>query len=171
LAKHNLEEAVRKGEFREDLFYRLNVITLTIPPLRERRDDIALLASYFIAKYRERCGRRIIGLSAEACAYLMKHDWPGNVRELENAIERAVVLGNSDRILPEDLPEAVLEAAGGVTTGYHAAIRDAKRRVGLEAIQKAGGAATVMPPRCLALHPNYPHRLMTSLKLRDEIRW
>ena len=167
----NLEEAARKGEFREDLFYRLNVIRLTMPPLRERRDDMSLLASYFIAKYSERCGRRVIGLSHEARAHLMNHDWPGNVRELENTIERAVVLGNSDRILPEDLPEAVLEAetAGGVTTGYHAAIREAKRRVVLDAVQNAGGRYGDAA-KALGVHPNYLHRLMTSLKLREQIR-
>jgi len=166
----NLEEAFKKGEFREDLYYRLNVIMLTMPPLRERAEDIPLLAAYFISKYSERCARRVIGLSSEARAHMMHHDWPGNVRELENAIERAVVLGNSDRILPEDLPEAVLEAeaAGGVTTGYHAAIRDAKRRVVIEALQQAGGRFTDAA-RTLGVHPNYLHRLVRALNLREEL--
>jgi transcriptional regulator with PAS, ATPase and Fis domain len=166
----NLEEAVRKGEFRGDLFYRLNVITLTMPPLREKRDDIPLLASYFIAKHAERCGRQVVGLSREARAHLMSHDWPGNVRELENAIERAVVLGSSDRILPEDLPEPVMEAeaAGGVTSGYHAAIREAKRRVVLEAILNAGGRYCDAA-KALGVHANYLHRLMRTLNLREEL--
>jgi Nif-specific regulatory protein len=166
----NLEEAVKKGEFREDLYYRLNVIMLTMPPLRERTDDIPLLAAYFIAKYSERCARRVIGLSQEARAHMMHYDWPGNVRELENAIERAVVLGNSDRILPEDLPEPILEAeaAGGVTTGYHAAIRDAKRRVVVEALQQAGGRFNDAA-RTLGVHPNYLHRLVRTLDLRREL--
>jgi transcriptional regulator with PAS, ATPase and Fis domain len=167
----NLDEAVKKGEFREDLYYRLNVIALTMPPLRERRDDIPLLASYFINKYAERCGRRVIGLSPGARAHLMNHDWPGNVRELENTIERAIALGNSDRILPEDLPEAVMEAeaAGGVTSGYHAAIREAKRRVVLEAIQQAGGRYCDAA-KALGVHPNYLHRLMRTLNVREELR-
>jgi transcriptional regulator with GAF, ATPase, and Fis domain len=166
----NLEEAVKKGEFREDLYYRLNVIALTMPPLRERIDDIPLLAAYFISKYSGRCGRRVIGLSQEARAHLMNYEWPGNVRELENAIERAIVLGNSDRILPEDLPEPALEAeaAGGVTTGYHAAIRDAKRRVVMEALQQTGGRFNDAA-RSLGVHPNYLHRLVRALNLREEI--
>jgi DNA-binding NtrC family response regulator len=101
----------------------------------------------------------------------MNHDWPGNVRELENTIERAIALGNSDRILPEDLPEAVMEAeaAGGVTSGYHAAIREAKRRVVLEAIQQAGGRYCDAA-KALGVHPNYLHRLMRTLNVREELR-
>jgi Nif-specific regulatory protein len=166
----NLEEAIKKGEFREDLYYRLNVITLTMPPLRERSDDIPLLAAYFISKCSERCGRRVIGLTPEARAQLMHYDWPGNVRELENTIERAIVLGNSNRILPEDLPEPVLEAeaAGGVTTGYHAAIREAKRRVVIEALQQTGGRFNDAA-RTLGVHANYLHRLVRALNVREQI--
>ncbi len=81
-----------------------------MPPLRERQEDIPLLASYFAGKYGEKCKRRVTGISAEAQRRLTDYDWPGNVRELENAIERAVVLGTTERILPEDLPESVLES-------------------------------------------------------------
>ena len=105
----NLEESIAAGSFRQDLFYRLNVLQVEMPPLRQRPEDIPLLANYFALRYGEKCNRKITGIAVEAKKCLLSYDWPGNVRELENAIERAVVLGTSDRILPEDLPEAVLE--------------------------------------------------------------
>ena len=90
----DLELAVKKGEFRRDLFYRLNVVSIAVPPLRERREDIPLLAIHFATKYAQKCtGRRFKGISAEARLMLMNYDWPGNVRELENAIEHAIVMG------------------------------------------------------------------------------
>ena len=98
----NLEDAMARGEFRHDLYYRLNVVSLDMPALRERREDIMLLASYFAEKYGARCNRKVKGISANARARLLAYDWPGNVRELENAIERAVVLGTTDLIRPED---------------------------------------------------------------------
>jgi transcriptional regulator with PAS, ATPase and Fis domain len=167
----NLEETVKKGEFREDLYYRLNVVTVTMPPLRERRDDIPLLTAHFVSKHAARCKRRVLGVSTEVRSHLIKYDWPGNVRELENAIERAIVLGNADRILLEDLPEAVLEAdpAGDVTSGYHAALREAKRRIVLHAMQEAGGRHTEAA-RALGLHPNNLHRMIRSLNIREELR-
>jgi transcriptional regulator with GAF, ATPase, and Fis domain len=98
----NLEDAMARGEFRHDLYYRLNVVSLDMPPLRERREDIMLLASYFAEKYGALCNRKLKGISQDARARLLAYDWPGNVRELENAIERAVVLGTTDSILAED---------------------------------------------------------------------
>src|SRR5439155_20773052 len=106
----NLEELVRSGAFRQDLYYRLNVVSLTLPPLRSRKEDIPLLSSYFIARHSQRCRRRVTGVSSETRGLLERYDWPGNVRELENAVERAVVLGATELILPDDLPEAVLES-------------------------------------------------------------
>ena len=101
-----------------------------MPPLRERREDILLLADYFAVKHAAKFNRRITGLSEEAAACLTAYDWPGNVRELENALERAVVLGSTERILPEDLPETILESepAPGTrpVTRTTSAIRDAK---------------------------------------------
>ncbi len=105
----NLELAVKKGELRPDFFYRLNVVSIAVPPLRERREDVVLLASYFATKYAHKCTSRLVkGISEEARDLLMAYHWPGNVRELENAIEHAVVMGSTDLILPEDLPAALL---------------------------------------------------------------
>jgi transcriptional regulator with PAS, ATPase and Fis domain len=99
-----LEELVKAGKFREDLYYRLNVFTVVIPPLRERRDDIPLLVNFFINKFSTVMNKKIKSVSKEAMDFLMNYDWPGNVRELENAIERAMVVGKSDSIIVDDLP-------------------------------------------------------------------
>ncbi len=91
----NLEEAIEAGQFREDLYYRLNVVPLEMPALRDRREDITLLANYFANKYSAKCNRKLKGFTAEARNFLTAYDWPGNVRELENTIERAIVLGTT----------------------------------------------------------------------------
>ena len=98
----DLEREVREGRFREDLYYRLNVIPIVLPPLRERRTDVPLLVDHFVAKYARRRAARAV--SEEALEILVAYDWPGNVRELESVIERALLLGESDEIVPEDLP-------------------------------------------------------------------
>lgn len=100
----NLEELVKEGKFREDLYYRLNVFNIYIPPLRERVDDIPLLADYFLKKYTSSMNKKITGISQEAMDFMLRYKWPGNVRELENAIERAVVICRTDKIQIEDLP-------------------------------------------------------------------
>jgi Nif-specific regulatory protein len=168
----DLEEAIRQGAFRQDLYYRLNVVSLSMPPLRERRQDIPLLASYFVQKYSDRCNRKVRGISSEARARLTNYDWPGNVRELENAIERAVVLGTTDLILPEDLPEAALEmavpASGGVAN-YHEAVTEAKKQLILKAVEQAEGNYTEAA-RLLGVHPNYLHRLIRNMNLRPELK-
>lgn len=99
-----LEELVKAGKFREDLYYRLNVFTIVIPPLRERRGDIPLLASFFINKFSTVMNKQVKSVSKEAMDFLVNYDWPGNVRELENAIERAMVVGKSNSIIVDDLP-------------------------------------------------------------------
>jgi two-component system NtrC family response regulator len=104
-SNRNIKEDVAKGTFREDLFYRLNVIHIEVPPLRERIDDIPLLVRHFIEKYRDEQGKNAIELSPEVWKAIYAYAWPGNVRELENAIERAVVLNSGGVITPEDLPE------------------------------------------------------------------
>ncbi|HMN17602.1 MAG TPA: sigma-54 dependent transcriptional regulator [Ignavibacteriaceae bacterium] len=99
-----LEELVKAGKFREDLYYRLNVFTIVIPPLRERRDDIPLLVNFFIKKFSTAMNKKVKTVSKEALDFLMNYNWPGNVRELENAIERAMVVGKTNSIVIEDLP-------------------------------------------------------------------
>ncbi len=104
----NLEDAVRDGVFREDLYYRLNVIHVQVPALRDRLDDVPLLTHHFLKRAVEKSGRRVSGVSRAAAELLMQYGWPGNVRELENTIERAVLLCNGDQIEPRDLPTRVL---------------------------------------------------------------
>jgi two-component system response regulator PilR (NtrC family) len=103
----NLGELVAEGSFREDLFYRINVIPIHLPPLRDREEDIPLLAEYFLAKYRDQMVKDIHGISQETMELLDAYEWPGNIRELENVIERAVALEKSQTILPESLPEHI----------------------------------------------------------------
>ncbi len=164
----DLEKAIQAGGFRQDLYYRLNVLTVTTPPLRERRDDIPLLAGYFAIRCAKKCTRPIKGISREARQCLINYDWPGNVRELENAIERAVVLGTTELIMPEDLPEALLEKeqiVGVQLTEYHQTIKETKRRLVLAALDQAGGSYT-QAAQILGIHPNNLHRLIRSLDLK-----
>ena len=107
----DLGRAVAEGRFRQDLFYRINVINIELPPLRERISDIPLLAEHFLTEVREDCGKQVHGFSDDAVAAPQRYAWPGNVRELQNVIERAVLLGKSDLIRLEDLPAALIAAA------------------------------------------------------------
>lgn len=171
----NLEEAMRDGAFRQDLYYRLNVVQLTMPALRERLEDVALLTSYFMAKFSRQCKRQVSGISEEARRLMTSYDWPGNVRELENAIERAVVLGSSDIILPEDLPEALRESDAPdhpktrENAKYHEAINELKRRLIIDAVTESRGNYTEAA-RTLGVHPNYLHRLIKNLNLKAALR-
>jgi Nif-specific regulatory protein len=164
----SLPEAVKAGTFRNDLYYRLNVVTLTVPALRERREDIPLLSNYFVAKASRKCNMRIKSLAPETLACLMQCDWPGNVRELENALERALVLGSTDSILPDDLPEAILEAgstAPASTDRYHGTIKEAKKQLVLQALQQANGSY-IEAAKALGMHPNSLLRLIRNLDLK-----
>jgi len=167
----NLDEAIQIGNFRSDLYHRLNVVKVTMPALRDRRDDIPLLASYFAAKYAKECKRPVTGISPEARSLLQSYDWPGNVRELENAIERAVVLGSNETIGTEDLPRRVLEAAdGGMTVGakYYEAIKDAKRQLIIHALEQTKGNYTEAA-KVLGIHPNNLHRIIRTLDLKAAV--
>ncbi len=104
----DMRKSVEAGQFREDLYYRLNVVTIELPPLRERKEDIPVLADYFLRKFSEENSKRLSGFSAEANDYLLKYDWPGNIRELENAIERAVILARTHFIDVSDLSQQSL---------------------------------------------------------------
>jgi transcriptional regulator with GAF, ATPase, and Fis domain len=107
----DLAEMVKRGTFREDLYYRLSVIHVEVPPLRERLDDVPLLADHFLARFRTQAARRISGFSNDALAAMTRYAWPGNVRELRNAVERAIVLGDREQIMAQDLPPQVLALA------------------------------------------------------------
>ncbi|HEV3207023.1 MAG TPA: sigma 54-interacting transcriptional regulator [Terriglobales bacterium] len=164
----SLPDAVKAGAFRNDLFYRLNVVVITMPPLRERREDISLLANHSVAKASRKCGMRLKALSPEALACLMHYDWPGNVRELENALERALVLGSTDTILADDLPDEVLEADSTAPVPgakYYAAIKDAKKHLVLQALQEANGSY-IEAAKALGMHPNSLLRLIRNLDLK-----
>lgn len=163
----DLKAAIKTGQFREDLYYRLNVVSIPMPPLRERREDIPLLAAFFVAEYSKQCKRRVTGISGEARRLLCTYDWPGNVRQLENAIERAVVLGVTELITPEDLPEIVeSEAILDAPAGYFETIREAKRQLITKTLRQTGGNFTEAA-KLLGMHPNNLHRLVTNLKLRE----
>jgi two-component system, NtrC family, response regulator HydG len=168
----DLDNAVAAGRFRSDLYYRLNVVSLTIPPLRERREDIPVLATYFAARYSAKIRRRIVGIAPEAEALMTQYHWPGNVRELQNVIERAVVLGSGDYIVPEDLPEAILEnepPASGALAGYHNAVRRVKRGLIIKAVEQAGGNYEEAA-RVLGLNANYLHRLIRQMDLKATLK-
>ena len=167
----NLEAAIRAGDFRSDLYYRLNVVTVAMPPLRDRGDDILLLAEHFLDKYGTACNRRVRAIAPEARAYLRGYGWPGNVRELQNAIERAIVTGVSDEIRLEDLPEAIAEAAVPETAAairFQDGVREAKRQLVINAVRETGGVYTEAA-KLLGLHPNYLHGLIRNLNLKDEL--
>jgi transcriptional regulator with GAF, ATPase, and Fis domain len=185
----DLESAMRDGEFRSDLYFRLKVFELITPSLRERREDIPLLASYFAIKFNQQCNRHIKGVSATARSCLLRYDWPGNVRELENAIERAVVMCSSDFILPDDLPDEVIETENPpprnvmisdqedlthpVITGsvmkYHEAMKEAKKQVILKAYEQTNGNH-FETAKLLGLHPNNLHRLIRNLNLKSLLK-
>jgi transcriptional regulator with GAF, ATPase, and Fis domain len=166
----NLAEAVKTSSFRNDLYHRLNVVAITIPALRERREDIPVLAAYLMAKASRKCKMRVKPLSAEATACLMNYDWPGNVRELENAVERALVLGSTDVILPDDLPDAIIEAgsqASAFKTEYHGAINDFKKQLVRQALFQAKGSY-LEAAKSLGMHPNSLLRLIRKLDLKSD---
>jgi Nif-specific regulatory protein len=138
----NLEDEVKTGRFREDLYYRLNVFPLRIPPLRERKSDIMLLADHFAGKYGEKNGKRILRISAPAIDLLTSHSWPGNVRELENCIERAVILSADQVIHAYNLPPSLQTAASSntaPTTTLDAALSRLEKEMILEALKMADG--------------------------------
>jgi transcriptional regulator with GAF, ATPase, and Fis domain len=162
-----LLQAVEAGTFRRDLYHRLNVVSLTLPPLRERAEDISLLADYFVAKASRKCRMRPKPISPEAQACLLGYDWPGNVHELEHAMERALVLGSSDRILPEDLPAEIFESAPeeSGSSNFQSAGKDQKKQVVQKAMQQSGGNY-IEAAKLLGIHPNSLLRLIRNLNLK-----
>jgi Nif-specific regulatory protein len=170
----DLQKAVKEGGFRGDLFHRLNVISIVLPALREHPQDIPLLAEHFARRYAAKCDRPVRGISDQARACLMSYEWPGNIRELENAMERAVVVGSSEWISPEDLPEMLLEtgassAPEAAPASYHEAVRRRKKELILSALEQTAGNITEAA-KTLGVHGNYLHRLMRNLDVRAAMK-
>ena len=163
---------VRRGAFREDLYHRLNVVALHVPALRDRSEDIQALAGHFLARASARCRRRVTRISPEALTHLKAYPWPGNVRELENAIERAVVLGDGDAVLPEDLPETVMDAPAAADRkpgALQSSVTDTKRELIVRAWEESNGDYKLAALK-LNIHPNSLLRLVRTLGLRDTLR-
>ncbi len=164
----DLHQAVREGRFREDLFFRLNVVPISIPPLRERKEDVPLLTDFFIRKACHNVKKPLMGISQGAINHLMGYHWPGNVRELANLMERAVVLAKGKDILPEDLPLqpiTVLKEESSLEKPYHDAVRTYQREVILHALERTGGNQA-KAAEMLRLQRTYLARLIKKLEVR-----
>jgi two-component system response regulator HydG len=143
----NLEEEIKTGRFREDLYYRINVVTLVVPPMRERREDIPLLADFFLKQYAEKNNRPLKGFTPRAVDLLMRYDWPGNVRELENVVERAVIMARGDMITPlefpdvlQDLDEEAKASPLALTAGR--SLKEVEKVMILRTLEETGGNRT-----------------------------
>jgi len=169
-AGRDLSSAVQEGAFGQDLYFRLRVLSLEVPPLRQRREDIPLLANYFRVEQSARQKRRVLGITAAARDCLLRYHWPGNVGELQSAIESAVALGSTEGILPEDLPETVLPSSDvpdDLVPRYHRDIHQTKRELVLKAYRQAGSHARAAA--LLGLHPHSLARLVRTLDLQSAI--
>jgi DNA-binding NtrC family response regulator len=170
-----LKEAVAAGRFREDLFYRLNVLRIQLPPLRDRKQDIPLLLARFLEIHGPRCGGGAEGFAPEALSALMRYEWPGNVRELENAVERALAVVDAPRIPLEALPDEVRGVGAGSLSGlaqltYHDAVELARERASREYLialmQQFGGSVTRAAERA-GMERESLHRLLKRYGLRS----
>jgi transcriptional regulator with PAS, ATPase and Fis domain len=167
----NLESGIQAGTFREDLYYRLTVISLRTPPLRERREDIIPLAHYFVLKFAELNERVVAGISDEAQSILENYYWPGNVRQLEHFMEQAVVLGEGNMVERSDLPQDIFRTParfGSERKTYHQIMLDTERQVIGGALAEAKGDYTVAG-KLTGLHPKSIHRLATRLNLNHMV--
>jgi Nif-specific regulatory protein len=161
----DLDAAVKSGAFRDDLYHRLNVVAITPPPLRERREDIPILAEFYLRKFSSATRRNVTAISDGAQARMKAYDWPGNVRELANAIERAVVLGSETVISATDLPfglESESTTTTSQTVSYHDGVNAARKEMVIKALRKTGGNRAAAA-RLLGLESKYFLRLMKSL--------
>jgi two-component system response regulator HydG len=139
----DLEAEVRNGHFREDLYYRLNVIALRVPALRERPEDIPLLARHFLGRFAQRNRKAFRGFSPRAMDLMLRHDWPGNVRELENAVERAVILAPGDMVTERDLPAGLRAAEATGSPGHEGPVHDSPAGQSLEDAEREAIARTL----------------------------
>ena len=165
----DLQQDVQEGRFREDLFFRLNVVAISLPPLREKKEDIPLLADLFLRRCCRILKKPLLKLSAEAMDHLMAYHWPGNVRELANLIERAAILVKGTEIMPEDLPllRTKYSSAGSIQeNNYHAAIRSYQKEVIRQALQSTDGNQA-KAARLLGLQRTYLSRLIRKLSILD----
>lgn len=167
----DLERAVREGRFREDLYYRLNVVSIKLPPLRERKEDIPALVDYFLKKYAGELKKPLKRLALGTVNDLMAYHWPGNVRELENVVERAMVLSIGDQIVPEDLPLQITsrprrESFSGKE--FHEAVKEFKRWVILEALKRSHGNQT-KAAELLGLQRTYLVKLVRLLGVKADL--
>ena len=163
----NLEVDAREGTFREDLYYRLNVVPITLLPLRERREDILSLAHYFLVRFSKEVKKRFTEITQEAQEKLQAYDWPGNVRELANVVERAVVLGDGPLITVRDLPLGILATEPGTRSdglSYRKVIDSAKRELILRALDQSQGNRAAAA-RLLGLQRTYLSRLIKTLRI------
>ena len=161
----DLEEAVAAKIFRHDLYFRLNVVSLVMPPLRDRPDDIPVLADYLLQRCAERSRRRVLSIEPEALLALKSYSWPGNVRELENVLEHAVVMGEDQVLRARDLPESLFEngpPAEGAGPRFYHELNQAKQRIIREALEAAHWNYT-QAAAALGINRTYLHRLVRSL--------
>ena len=167
----DLARLVQENKFRKDLFYRLNVLTITIPPLRERRDDIPLLVKHFIAEFSRENSRKIDDISSDAMAALMAADWPGNVRELKNVIERMVVLCHGSKLSLRDLPPALRAGGNALPISGIAAtassIKESNRRMIIAALERNGNSRT-LAARELGISRRTLHRKLREFGLGEK---
>jgi transcriptional regulator with GAF, ATPase, and Fis domain len=167
-SNRDLEKEVAQGRFRQDLYFRLNVVPLHLPPLRERPDDIPILAAHFAAKSAQKYGQPTPELEPGLVEVLLDYDWPGNVRELENLIERLVVLSNTSTLGLEFVPEKMLRALPGTTPGDESTLEGAvvavKRRMIVSALQAENNNKVAAAKR-LGISRSYLHRLINEFDL------
>jgi DNA-binding NtrC family response regulator len=156
----DLQEMVKRGQFREDLYYRLSVIHIEVPPLRARLDDVPLLAEHFLARFRHQAARRITGFAPDALAAMTRYAWPGNVRELRNAVERAIVLGDRELIVAQDLPPQVLASAAPPRT------RNSPPTPPLGSSISSAMPA-VAPPTAVTIDPSPPPQLQVTARAKS----
>ncbi|HEX6198956.1 MAG TPA: sigma-54 dependent transcriptional regulator, partial [Thermoanaerobaculia bacterium] len=172
----DLEGEVTRGRFREDLYYRLNVITVSLPPLRARTEDIPLLANHFLGRYSRENEKEVLRVTPEAMTYLMDYSWPGNVRELENVVERAVVLATGDELDVALLPSSVREREGLVPAVHPApngeislkeAVTEYERQLIVRALREAGGVQKHAAEK-LHVKPTTLHEMIKRLNISVE---
>lgn len=168
----NLREYVEEGKFREDLFFRLNVVDITLPPLRERAGDVTLLTDRFIREFAERNSKEVAGITPEALNMLSEYSWPGNVRELRNTIEKMVVLAYGEKLTARDVPQNIREAVrGGVSlarrTLINGSLADTERQKIMAVLEKNGGNRSHAAIE-LGISRRTLHRKLNEYKAADE---